>query len=67
LRDLSSRPIPGRSEDVGPLSQFWTDDAYYENRDMVRRRLAVLNRGRHGGLLADDTTLVVVRRKGLEP
>ena len=48
---------------VGPLSQFWADDAFYKNRDMVRRRLAVLNRGAGPGLLADDTTIVVVRRK----
>jgi hypothetical protein len=71
LRDAEGRPIPGRSEPepeiVGPLSQFWTDDAFFRNRDMVRRRLAVLNRGPRAGLLADDTTLVAVRRKGLAP
>jgi hypothetical protein len=65
LRALAARAVPGRDEVVGPLSQFWTEDAFYKNRDMVRRRLAVLNRGARPGLLADDTTVVVVRRKGV--
>lgn len=62
-------------ERVGPLSQFWTDDRYFRNPDMVRRRLTLVNRDatridweqrvveREAGLLPDDTTLVVVRRK----
>jgi len=63
LRAAAARAVPGRDGVVGPLSQFWADDAFYKNRDMVRRRLAVLNRGAGPGLLADDTTIVVVRRK----
>jgi hypothetical protein len=51
---------------VAPLSPFWSDDRFFKNPDMVRRRLAVLNRGPRGGLLADDTTLVVIRRKAAE-
>jgi len=59
---------------VGPLSQFWTDDQFVRNPDAVRRRLAVINqevvrvdaaRGvveRGGQPLADDTTIVVIRR-----
>jgi hypothetical protein len=66
LETVAERPIPGRGEAVGPLSQFWNDDRFFRNPDMVRRRLAVLNRGPRGGLLADDTTLVVVRRKAAE-
>ena len=65
LRAIAGRAVPGRAEVVGPLSQFWTDDGYYRNRDRVRRRLAVLTRGARAGLLADDTTLVVLRRKEL--
>ena len=62
LGTLAERPIHER-EGVGPLSQFWSDDRFFANPDMVRRRLTVLNRGPRGGLLSDDTTLVVIRRK----
>jgi protein phosphatase 2C-like protein len=62
LDAMAERPIQGRAEAVGPLSQFWSDDRVFKNADMVRRRLAVINRGPRG-LLSDDTTLVVVRRK----
>ena len=44
---------------------FWDDDRFFTNADMVRRRLAVLNRAPGGGL-DDDATLVVVRRKAAE-
>jgi hypothetical protein len=63
LDAAAQRPIQGRDEAVGPLSQFWSDDRFFDNPDMVRRRLAVINRGPRGGLLSDDTTLVVIRRK----
>ncbi len=54
--DLDS-PDDGRAIEV--LS---SDDRTFRNTDMVRRRLTVM-RNRQRGLLADDTTLVVVRRK----
>ncbi|MBI3420951.1 MAG: protein phosphatase 2C domain-containing protein [Candidatus Sungbacteria bacterium] len=65
--------IPGKSEFVGPLSQFWLEDRFFRP-DQIRRRLALLNSEvtcvdsqgtliRQPGLLRDDTTLVVVRRK----
>jgi hypothetical protein len=69
------RAIPGGGGEVGPLRQFWQDDGYFQNRDGIRRRLAILNRevvrpvwaerrlSRERGLLEDDTTLVVVRRR----
>jgi hypothetical protein len=47
-------------------SPFWSDDRFFTNPDMVRRRLTVLSRGARGGLLSDDTTLVVIRRKAAE-
>ncbi len=64
----------GESEVVGDISQFWLTDSYFKNADMVRRRLAVINKeiaevvGQNtarvkGGPLPDDTTLVVIRRK----
>ena len=75
LEVTAERPIQGRDEVVGPLSQFWSDDRFFKNPDMVRRRLAVISRGPRGprgsrgprgGVLSDDTTLVVVRRKAAE-
>jgi hypothetical protein len=57
LEALADTAVHGREEAVGPLSR------YFANRDMVRRRLAVVSRGPRGGLLPDDTTLVVVRRR----
>jgi hypothetical protein len=62
-----------------PLSDFWTCDSFFANRDAMRRRLAVLNRevvtadwerrrlNRSGGQLDDDTTVVVIRRGAEEP
>jgi hypothetical protein len=47
-------------------TQFWSDERFFNNPDMVRRRLTVLSRGARGGLLSDDTTLVVIRRKAAE-
>lgn len=69
------RMLPGKDEAVGPLAQFWTDDRYFRNPDMVRRRLTLINREAVGidhasgtlvrspGLLPDDTTLVAIRRR----
>ncbi|HXU03614.1 MAG TPA: protein phosphatase 2C domain-containing protein [Polyangia bacterium] len=45
---------------------FWSDDRFFTNPDMVRRRLTVLKRGPRGPLLSDDTTVVVIRRKAAE-
>ncbi len=71
---LEDQTLPGKGERVGPLSQFWSDDCYFSNRDALRRRLAILNREaisldrnagrivRRPGLLGDDTTLVAIRR-----
>lgn len=53
------------------LAQFWKDDRVFRNTDMVRRRLTLLRRARQRAAaesqsplsrLADDTTLVVLRR-----
>lgn len=64
LEPLAARATDGRAVPVGPLSQFWTEDRFFANRDMVRRRLAIISRGSRGGLLSDDTTVVAVRRRG---
>lgn len=67
--------LPGKSEFVGPVSQFWQDDRYFANPDMMRRRLALMQYEhlavdwqdrtilRTPGKLPDDTTLVAIRRK----
>lgn len=67
--------VPGKEESVGPLSQFWEEDRYFENQDAVRRKLALLNREvtrihweekrveKIPGLLPDDTTLIAIRRR----
>ena len=71
----SDSKIPGKNELVGDINQFWTDDRYFINKDMVRRKLSLVNReivtpvwdehflSREKGLLPDDTSLVVIRRK----
>ena len=75
LADLAGARVPEREEPVGPLSQFWSDARYFQNPDALRRRLSLLNREsvradfsaqrlvRVPGLLSDDTTLVVLRRR----
>ncbi len=63
LEHLADRAVLGRNERVGPLEQFSSDDRFFRNPDMVRRRLVVVSRGAHGGRLPDDTTLVVLRRR----
>ncbi len=67
--------LPGKQERVGGLAQFWESDRYFQNPDYLRRRLALMNRDviqpdwpnqqvrRAGGLLPDDTTMIVIRRK----
>jgi hypothetical protein len=68
-------PIPGKGTTVGPLQQFWQEERYFTNPDAIRRTLALVNReviqpnweaqrlNRQGGLLPDDATLVVIRRR----
>jgi hypothetical protein len=75
LAKLSEARVPERDEPVGPLSQYWTDERYFQNPDALRRRLALLGREsvradftahrlvRTPGLLVDDTTLIILRRR----
>ncbi|MDC0741858.1 protein phosphatase 2C domain-containing protein [Polyangium mundeleinium] len=73
---LAGALIPGaHGERVPPLRAFWSEDRYFRNADAVRRSLALVNRDvtrplwderrlhKEPGLLEDDTTLLVVRRK----
>lgn len=74
--NAQGKSIPGgRGERVKPLSAFWHEDKYFQNADALRRTLSLVNREvqrpvwnekrivKEVGLLEDDTTLVVVRRK----
>jgi hypothetical protein len=68
LAAAAEKSMPGRPDLVGPMSQFWTCDRYFTNTDMIRRKLVQCNggvgpRASQAGLLRDDTTLVVGRRK----
>lgn len=75
LHEVADRAIPGKAEIVGPTSQFWQDDRFFRGPDQLRRRLALINSEvtkvsvetgdlvRHPGLLPDDTTCIVFRRK----
>ncbi len=75
LLAASDRPIPGQAAAAGPLSQYWEEGRYFGNPALLARRLALLNRSaqrvdwsnrrvfRTQGLLPDDTTLVVIRRR----
>jgi len=65
---------PGKRDPIGPLSQFWENDEFFNNPDQVRRTLALMNKegtqidwenrrvDKYQPLLSDDTTLVVIRR-----
>lgn len=70
----SERNMPGKKDLVGDLSQFWTNDFFFDNADGIRRRLFLMNKKSQKqekdgtqriehGILKDDTTLIVVRRK----
>lgn len=69
LIEVEHKKIPGKNEVVGTLSKFWEEDRFFNNPDMVRRRLAGINRdflqgeNRENGLLPDDTTLIIGRIK----
>lgn len=75
LSAASEKPIPGKAERIGPVSQFWTEDRYFRNPFALGHRLNLINReyrtvdydgkrvNEEHGPLSDDTTLVVVRRK----
>lgn len=78
LARLSEALVPEGGDIVGPLSQFWREPRYFRNPDALRRRLSLLSREavrvdpvshrlvRTPGLLPDDTTLVVLRRRSAE-
>jgi len=66
-RQVGSR-IP-KEELVGPLSQFWTGDQYFDDKEAVRRRIMVFNGGLcadpRAGIARDDASLIVCRRRSV--
>ncbi len=62
---------------VEDINQFWQEDRYFKNPDVLRRKLAMLNREeikpdwnkrelvKRSGLLSDDTTLIAIRKAKL--
>lgn len=75
LINAEGKNLPGRQEPVGQINQLWRDDRFFNNRVALTRRLNLLNAEarvpdwdrraieKHPGLLHDDTTIVVGRRK----
>jgi serine/threonine protein phosphatase PrpC len=75
LIEAESKKIPGKEELVGPMSQLWENDLFFNNHAALERRLCLINRTTsrinrktkalqvERGHLKDDTTLVVIRRK----
>jgi len=75
LIKAKSLTIPSLNKMVGLIDQFWGEDLFFRNPFAVSRRLTAINRDRtimnpekgridiEHGLLRDDTTLVVGRRK----
>lgn len=69
------KPIPGREEKIGPISQFWEKDGFFKNPFSIGHKLALINRSTSKidwekkamseahGPLHDDTTLITIRRK----
>lgn len=69
------KPIPGKEELIGPISQFWEKDGFFKNPFSIGHKLALINRSTQKvdwekkamseahGPLRDDTTLIAIRRK----
>ena len=77
LVNISEHKMPGKQTLVGPLSQFWENDLFFRNRDALRRKLVLTSREsikldrsttpfglrKEPGLVPDDTTMFIIRRK----
>lgn len=67
LRQATSN-LPGMSKPVGYASQFWEEDRFFKNPDLVSRQLRLIardwpKRDPQPGLLPDDTTMIVGRAR----
>jgi hypothetical protein len=75
LIEVQGKEIPGKSELVGGVEQFWKQDLFFSNEFAVERRLRLINKEsvkmdaerriltRKVGHLRDDTTLISIRRR----
>ncbi|MDJ0616230.1 MAG: protein phosphatase 2C domain-containing protein [Calothrix sp. MO_192.B10] len=75
LIGVADKCLPGKSDRVGEIAQYWEDNIYFRNPYGLNRRLALISHNsikpdwearrliKQNGLLADDTTLVVIRRQ----
>jgi hypothetical protein len=78
IEERQTELIPNQKSYLGGLAQFWIDDQYFLNPQSVTRKLALANTPyqqinweerkitKHPGLLHDDTTLIVGRRRAEE-
>ena len=73
LAKLGTTTMPTGREYIGSIDQFWIQDKYFQNPEIVNRRLYLINKdhkrlnedGTHSttwGKLRDDTTLISGRR-----
>lgn len=72
---LSEKNFPGQERRIGDISQFWTDDIYFNNSEWIRNTLTMINTEKrkplweeknivkYPGLLSDDTTIITLRKK----
>jgi hypothetical protein len=66
LSESEEKEIPNRGEKVGSVSRLWKEDRFFDNPDMIRRHLTLVNGGIHSlgrGCLKDDITMIVCRKK----
>ncbi len=79
LRKRAKDNIPGKKTVVGDVGEWWINDKYFSNKDAIRRQLFMINSDvvkaryaenrqiqkveRFSGLLRDDTSMIVLRRK----
>lgn len=75
LIEAENKNIPSKEEKIGNISQFWQQERYFRNPDLIRRRLSLINKefikpnwqghylSRQSGLLPDDTTLLVMSKE----
>jgi len=78
LSRIKDRKLPGKEKLMGGLEQFWQEERYFKNPDMIRRQLQAANNDcstpnweerrldRENSLLPDDTTILVIRRQETE-
>jgi hypothetical protein len=72
LAEAADRTVPGRGERVGELARLWHEDRFARSPDVLLRWLRLVGSpvvepgdppALRPGLLRDDTTLVILRRR----